>query len=115
MPFAVSTSFSFAWPLLDDVLHDRRGGERIRPTGIERKMAEHLSNFFGRQSVIHRPVQVISDLSDLSGRDESADRDQTAIARSEVRPQPKIPEQHVGRVLDEARRDLPELLSDARC
>lgn len=40
--------------------------------------------------------------------------DEAAVAGRQRRPEPEIPELHLSRVLDEARRDLPELLSDAR-
>jgi len=65
-------------------------------------MSEHLAGLLPRQSVVHRPVQVMGDLRDLSGGDESADRDQAAVRGSEPRSQPEIAEQHVRRVLDEA-------------
>ena len=78
-------------------------------------MAEHLAGFFPRQSVIHGPVQVVGDLGDLSGRDESAHGDKAPVSRRQARPQPEIPEEHVSRVLDETWRDLAELLSDTRC
>ena len=100
--------------LLDHFLDDRRRRERIGPAGIKGEMTEHLSGLLLRQSVVHRPVQVVGDLSDLSGRNKSAYRDQAAVPRSQARSQPEIPEQDVGRVLDEARRDLAELLSNAR-
>jgi len=73
---------------------------------------------FGRlrlcQAVIHRPIEMIGNLSDLTGRDECADRDEAPIARCEIRTQPQVAEQSVGGVLDNARRDLAELLADAR-
>ena len=78
-------------------------------------MAEQLPGFVPRQSVVHRSIQVIGDLSNLAGRDESADRDKTAIPWSEARSQPEIPEQHVSRIVDKAWRDVAELLSNTRC
>src|SRR6516225_7184692 len=78
-------------------------------------MTEHLAGLLPRQSVIHGAVQVIGDLGDLSRRDESAHGDEAPVARRKARSQPEIPEEHVCRVLDEAWRDLAELLSDTRC
>src|SRR6516164_9416956 len=100
--------------LFKHILDDGSRGERIGPTGIEGEMSEQLSYFFPRQPVIHRPVQVIRYLRDLAGRDESAHGDEAPVPRSQARSQPEIPEEHVGRVLDEAWRDLAELLSDTR-
>jgi hypothetical protein len=77
-------------------------------------MPEHLAGLFPGQSIVHRPVQVVGDLRDLPSRDESAHCDQAAVTRCKRRSQPEIAEEHVGRVLDEARRDLPELVSDPR-
>src|SRR6516165_12746343 len=78
-------------------------------------MTEHLAGLLPRQSVVHRPVQMVRDLGDLSGRDESAHGDEAPVASRKARSQPEIPEEHVSRVLDEAWRDLAELLSDTRC
>jgi hypothetical protein len=44
---------------------------------------------------------MIGDLGDLTGRDERADRDETAIAGREVGTQPQVAKQDVGGVLDE--------------
>src|SRR5215468_1602538 len=90
------------------------GAERVGPTGIEGEMTEHLADLLPPQSVIHGPVQVIRDLGDLSGRDESAHGHEAPVARRQARSQPEIPEEHVSRVLDEAWRDLAELLPDTR-
>jgi len=56
-------------------------------------MTKHLAGFLPRQSIIHRPVQMIGDLSDLSGRDERAHSDEAAVPRDQPRSQPEIPEQ----------------------
>ena len=77
-------------------------------------MAEHLAGFLPRQPVVHCAVQVIGDLRNLTGGDQRAHGNQAAVARSQRRPEPEIPEQHVGRVLHKAWRDLSKLLSDAR-
>src|SRR3954470_5205815 len=101
--------------LLDDVLDDRCRGESIGPSGVEGEMAEHLAGFLPRQPVVHCAVQMIGDLRNLTRGNQRAHGHQAAVARSQRRPEPEIAEQHVGRILDKARRDLPELLSDARC
>src|ERR1700716_4184329 len=109
-----STTTSLPGPLLDDVLDHRRRRERVGPTRIECEMADDLAGFLLGQPVIHRPVQMVGDLSDLARRDEGADGDEPPIARREPRSQPEIAEQHVRRVLDEAGRDLAKLLADTR-
>ena len=67
-----------------------------------------------RQAVIHRPVEMIGNLGDLTGRDERADRGETAIAASEVGTQPQVAKQDVGGLLDDARKHRAELLLDTR-
>ena len=67
-----------------------------------------------RKAVIHRPVEMVGNLRDLTGRDERADRDQAPIARRKVRTQPQVPEQNIGGVLDDSRDHPAELLLNAR-
>src|SRR5262245_19790646 len=100
--------------LFDHFLDDWRRRARVGPTDVEGEMTEHLAGLLLRQSVIHRPVQVIGDLSHLSGRDESAHGGEAPVSRRQAGSQPEIPEEHVGRVLDEAWWHLAELLSDTR-
>ena len=57
---------------------------------------------------------MVGDLRDLAGRDKSAHGDEIPVAWCEPGPQPEIAEENIGRILNEARRDLPELLSDTR-
>src|SRR5580704_7230377 len=98
-------------PLLDDLLHDRKGREHGGPAGIEGELREHLSRLLRRQSVVDRPGEMRGELSDLTGSDQGTDRDQAPIARRQIRPQPQIAEQNVGGVLDDTRRDIAELRS----
>ena len=53
-------------------------------------MSDDLAGFLLGQPVIHRPVQMVGNLRNLTGRDEGADRDEAAVARCEPRPQPEI-------------------------
>ena len=66
-----------------------------------------------REAVIHCPVEVIGHLRDLACCDQCAHRYETAIPRREIRTQPKIAEQNVSGVLDDARKSRPELTADA--
>jgi hypothetical protein len=77
-------------------------------------MTEHLAGLLPAQPVVHRSVQMIGDLGNLPGRDESAHGYKTPVLGGEAWPQPEVPEQHVRGVLDEARRDLAELLTYPR-
>ncbi len=101
-------------PLLDDFLDDRRGRERVGPTCVESEMSDDLSGLLLGQPVIHRPVQMVSDLRDLARRNQGADGDQAAVPWREFRPQPEISKQDIRRVLDKTGGDLSELLPDAR-
>src|SRR3954451_13488254 len=109
-----STATSLPRPVLDDLLDHRRRRERVGPTGVECKMSDDLAGFLFCQPIIHRPVQMVGDLRDLAGRDQRTDRDETAIARCEPRPQPEIAKQYVSRVLNESGRDLSKLLANPR-
>jgi hypothetical protein len=88
---------------LKHILCDRQGRKDIRPTDIEYEMGDRLRGLRLCQAVIHRPIEMIGNLGDLTGSDERADRDQTAIAGSKVRPKPQVAEEYVGGVLDDAR------------
>ena len=67
------------------------------------------------QPIIHRPVEVRRKLRCLPVRDQGADGDEAAVPRGEVRAQPQITEQHVGRVLHDSRKGRAELLLDELC
>ena len=77
-------------------------------------MRNNLTSLRLRQPVVHRSVEVVGNLCHLTRGNQCADRNQTAIARREVRTQPQIAEQNVGRVLHDSGRDRAELLLDAR-
>src|SRR3954466_8255547 len=77
-------------------------------------MAKGLSRLVFRQPVIHRPAQMIGDLRDLAGRDQRANGNETAVPWGQVQSEPEVPKQHVGGVLDQARRNLAELLAHPR-
>jgi hypothetical protein len=76
--------------LLENVLCDRERREGTGPSEIEREMRDGFRSLRLRQAVIHRPVDVIGHLRDLSGRNQRADRDQAALARREVRSEPEF-------------------------
>ena len=61
---------------LEHILHDRKSGKRIRPTGVEREMRHGLYGLLFGQIIIHIhcPVEVISDLGDLAQCNQRADR-----------------------------------------
>ena len=62
-----------------------------------------------RQAVIHRPIEMAAKLRHLSGGDQSTDRHEAAIARRQVRTQPQITEEDVGRILNESEGYRAEL------
>src|SRR5258708_17399705 len=99
-------------PLFDDVLHDRQRREHARPAGIEGELRENLSGLLWRQSVVHRPAEMVGNLGDLAGSDQGTDRRQAAIARRQVRTQPQVAEQNLARILDDSRSNLAELRAD---
>src|SRR5258708_33518586 len=99
-------------PFFDDVLHDRQRREHAGPAGVEGELRENLSGLLWRQSVIHRPAEMVGNLGDLAGSDQGTDRHQAAIARRQVRTQPQVPEQNLARILDDSRSNLAELRAD---
>jgi hypothetical protein len=56
-----------AGSLFEDILRDRQRRKRVGPTDIEREVCDDLSCLRLRQAIIHRAVQVIGDLRDLTG------------------------------------------------
>src|SRR3954452_6382677 len=68
-----------------------------------------------RQAIVHPDRDMAGQLRDLTVGDQSADRDQAAVARREIRTQPQVAEQDVGRVLHDAGKDCAELVADALC
>src|SRR6266536_1818939 len=77
-----------AGTFLKDPLGDRYCGKHVRPTGIEGQVCEDLRGLRFRQAIIHRPIEVIRDLRDLAGGDESADSHQAPVPRCQGRTQP---------------------------
>src|SRR5438552_12506909 len=65
-------------------------------------MRDHLCCLRLGKSVIHRPVDMVGNLRDLTASNQGADSHHTPIPRSQVRTQPKIPEQNIGGVLHDA-------------
>ena len=101
--------------LLEHFFHDRQCGEYVWPACIKRQLCKHFRSLFLRQAIVHCSIKVIADLRHLSGCDESADRYQAAVSRRQSRTQPEITEEDIRRVLDNARRDDPEVLFDTSC
>ena len=78
-------------------------------------MRDGLRDLTLRQAVVHADRDMARELRDLTIGDQRADGDETAVPRREIGPQPQVAEQHVGRVLNDAREDRAELLADALC
>ena len=105
---------AIALSLFEHVRHHRQRREGVGPADIERQMRDHFGDLHPREAVIHRPVEVIGNLRNLTGSDQRADGDEAALARRELRAQPQIPEQEVRGVAHDARHGRAELLLDAR-
>lgn len=60
--------------------------------------------------MIHRPVEVIRDLRDLAGGDESTDGHQAPVSRCQGRTEPQVMEQYVAGVLHESRSHRADIL-----
>src|SRR2546427_10560807 len=101
-------------PFLEDVLCNRQRRENVGPTGVEGELREDLRGLRLRQAVIHRPVEVVGNLRNLTRSYQRADSDQAAIPRRKVWTQPQVAEQKVGGVLNDSWCHRAELLSDAR-
>src|SRR2546427_6974334 len=54
--------FSLPRTFLEEVLCHRQRGKDVRPTGVEGKLCKDLRGLRLRETVIHRPVEVIRDL-----------------------------------------------------
>ena len=67
-----------------------------------------------RQAVIHGAIQMERNLRDLTGGDQRAHGHKAAVTWREIWTKPEIPEQHVGRVLHEARHHRAHLLFHVR-
>src|SRR5213592_2966196 len=106
--------FSLARTFLEDVLCHRQRREDVRPTGVEGKLCKDLRGLRLRETVIHRPVEVIRDLGDLARRYQGADSDQAPIPGRKVRTQPEVPEKHICGVLHYSGCHAAELLADPR-
>lgn len=59
----------------ENVIEHRHCRKNIWPPGIKRKLGQNLGCLFLSQAVVHRPVQVIRDLSDLASGDQGTDGD----------------------------------------
>jgi hypothetical protein len=76
-------------------------------------MRDGLGDLGLRQAIVHPDRDVAGQLRHLTIGDQSADRDQTAVARRQVWTQPQVAEQNVGRVLHDAGEHCAELIADA--
>ena len=76
-------------------------------------MRERFRDLDLRQTVVHADGDVASQLRDLPGCDQRADRHEAPIARRKAGPQPEIAEQNVGGVLRHARKHRAEQLTNA--
>ena len=75
-------------------------------------MHDHFGSLLLRQAGIHRPIEMIRRVHDLTGRDKRAYGHETSITWRKVRAQPKVAEQDVSGMLNEPRRGTAELLPD---
>ena len=73
-------------------LEHRQRRERLGPTGVERQLRDNFAGLRLCQAVIHGPVEVVGDLIDLAGRDQSADGDQASIPWRKTRPEHGVSE-----------------------
>src|SRR5437867_5662197 len=106
--------FSLPRTFLEEVLCHRQRGKDVRPTGVEGKLCKDLRGLRLRETVIHRPVEVIRDLGDLARRYQGADSDQAPIPGGKVRTQPEVPEKYICGVLHYSGCHAAELLADPR-
>src|SRR5438128_8452501 len=61
-------------PFLEHFFCHGQRRENVRPTRVEGELREDFGGFRLRQSVIHRPVEVVGHLRDLTRRHQGADR-----------------------------------------
>jgi hypothetical protein len=102
-----------AGTFLQDLLDDRYGRKHIRPTGVEGQVYEYLRGLRLRQAIFHRPVEVIRDLRNLAGGDESTDGHQAPVSRRQGRTSPQVMEQDVAGVLHETRSHRADIVLNA--
>src|SRR6267143_43277 len=105
--------FSLARTFLEDVLCHRQRRKDVRPADIKSQVRQGLGCLGLSKSVVHRPIQVVGNLCNLTRSYQGADRYQTAIARRQVRAQPKVAKQQVRRVLYHSGCNRAELLFNA--
>src|SRR5258708_16597696 len=98
--------------LFKNIFRDWQGREDTGPSGVERQVRQDLGGLWLRQSVVHRPVQVIGQLRGLSRRDQGAHSNETSVARRQIRTPPEIAKQHVRGVLYDPWCNRAELLVD---
>src|SRR3954462_20772 len=73
--FLVERVGSLGGPLFKDGFRHRKRREDVRPSGIERELSQGLGCFRLRESRIHRAIQVVRDLLDVTRRDQRANGD----------------------------------------
>ena len=57
---------------LENIVHNRPRGKSIWPAGVEGQIRDDLTGLLLRQSVVHRPVEVIRDLRDVAESNQGA-------------------------------------------
>ena len=99
--------------LLKNLFGNRKRGKDVGPARIKSQVGEHFRSLALRQTVIHRPVEMIGDLRHLAGSNEGADSHQAPVPRREGRTEPEITKEYVRGVLHDARGDFAEVLLDS--
>src|SRR6516164_8684300 len=99
---------------LKNFLGDRQRRHGVWPADIEGQVSNHLRGLSLRKAVVHRPIQVECDLSDLTGCDARTDCHEAPVTRGEIWAKPQVVKQQFGGVLHESGGHLSELFADNR-
>ena len=97
------------------ILHDGQRGKGVRPTGVESQMRDHLAGLLVCQTIIHRPVEMVSNLGDLAGSNQRTDGHETAVTRRQIGAQPQVSEKDISRVLYESGSNVSEVVLNCGC
>jgi len=75
-------------------------------------MRDHLAGLLVCQTIIHRPVEMVSNLGDLAGSNQRTDGHETAVTRRQIGAQPQVSEKDISRVLYESGSNVSEVVEE---
>src|SRR3954452_11014254 len=97
----------------EDLLGHGHRTHGFRPAGVEGEVREGLDQLLLGRAVVLRELQVVRELLGVPAGGERGDGDQAALLRRQLRPRPRLAEEHVVREVHQRGSEVAEHLLGA--